>query len=202
MSTRRRARSCIFVWFLVLSVPLGLLAGIGGPWWQRMQVLEEQIENRKAQIQRYQARIAALPQLRALLKQERSNQLFKTFYYRAKTPALAGAQLQRSLQQMVSDAGARLINTQFLPARKKEQPPRVHIRTQIQGDTRALRDLLLAIENAKPFLFIDQMSVRSSARRVSSRRTLGKRRRAAERKIQWQLTVRLDLFGYVLENAQ
>ncbi len=199
---RHRALSCLFVWLLVLSVPLGLLAGIGLPWWQRMQALEEQIDSRKDRIQRYQNLIASLPQLRAILKQERSNQQFKTFYYRAQTAALAGAQLQRTLQKMVSDTGARLINTQFLPAQKEEQPPRVHIRTQIQGDTQALRNLLLAIENAKPFLFIDQMSVRSSARRVAQRRTARNRRTAKKPKLQWQLTIRLDLFGYALENTR
>jgi general secretion pathway protein M len=100
---------------------------------------------------------------------------------------------------MARDAGARVINAQFLPAGADEQPPRVRIRTQLQGKTESLLDLLFEVEQARPFLFVDQMSVRSTARRATRtvRRTRG-RRRPIRTRPQDQLTIRLDVFGYAL----
>jgi general secretion pathway protein M len=142
--------------------------------------------------------------MRAELDKERSNEDFKAFYYDAETPALAGAELQRELQDMVRAAGARLINTQFLPAGADEQPPRVRIRAQFQGTTESLLDVIYRIEQARPFLFVDQLSVRASARRVERPNSRVRGRRAPVRNVepQGQLTVRLDVFGYALGGGQ
>jgi general secretion pathway protein M len=106
---------------------------------------------------------------------------------------------------MVRESGARLINAQFLPAGAEEQPPRVRIRTQFQGETEALLDVLLQIEQARPFLFVDQISVRASARRAAvrpNRRLRGRRAPPSARQNQGQLTIRLDVFGYALGGNQ
>lgn len=196
----RKRLSCLLAWLAAVLLPLGTLLGIGIPWWERTQDLDRQIDTREEQIFRYRRLITSLPQLKTELEQERSNEEFKAFYYEAETPALAGAQLQRELKELVSGAEARLINAQFLPAGAEEQPPRVHIRTQLQGKTDALLDLLFEIEQARPFLFVDQMSVRSSTRRRSTR---SRRRRArTNARSQGELTIRLDVFGYSLGGKQ
>jgi general secretion pathway protein M len=102
---------------------------------------------------------------------------------------------------MVKASGGRLVSTQILPPPEDEQPPKVQVRAQIQGTTDVLLDVLYEIEKARPFLFVDQMSVRSTSRpRVAANpRARGRQRhRSVRRKSQGLLTVRLDVFGYAL----
>ena len=194
---------CILVWGLTLLIPLTLIVVVGWPWLERLGDLNQTISSGEDRLARYQRLIATLPGLRAELEQVRSNEDVKAFYYDAATPQLAGAQLQRELQDMVKAAGARLISTQILPAKEDEQPPRVSIRTQIQGETDALLDVLYRVEHARPFLFVDQLSVRATARRTLSRNPRVRARRApAGGRSEAQLTVRLDLFGYALGDGQ
>jgi len=205
MSARSRDRlSCALAWGLALLVPLLLLASVALPWSQRMHELDEQLARGADQLERYQRLVATLPSLRAELEREQANDDFKAFYFDAETPALAGARLQSEVQEVVRSAGARPISTQILPVDKDEQPPRVRIRTQLQGTTEELLDVLYRIEEARPFLFVDQMSIRSTTPRAAPVRRNSRRvvRRSRSQAQVGQLTVRLDIFGYSLGAGQ
>ena len=197
--------ACILAWAAAILIPLALIVGIGWPWLERVSDLDGEIESLTDQTARYHRLLQTLPGLQAELEQVRSNEDVKAFYFDAKTPALAGAQLQREVQEMVKTSGGRLVSTQILPPPQEELPPRVRVRAQIQGKTDALLDLLYQIEQARPFLFVDQISVRSTSRRTSgarSTRLRGRQRhRSVRRQPQGQLTVRLDVFGYALGEA-
>ena len=188
---------CTLVWLVVFLVPLGVMLSIGIPWYHRMTDLDGQIEVAGDQIQRYQRLLATIPRLRAELERERNNEEVKAYYFDAPTEALAGAQLQSTVQGMVQTAGAKLVNSQFLPAEAKDQPPRIALRVQIQGDTNALLDILYDIEHARPFLFVDQLSVRSTTRRDRRRN-----RQDPQPQLQQELTIRVDIFGYALGGAK
>jgi len=196
--------SCVLAWGLALLVPLLLVASVALPWSQRLQSLDEQLERGNDQLQRYQRLVATLPGLRAELEREQANDDFKAFYFDAETPALAGARLQSEVQEVVRAAGARPISTQILPVDKDEQPPRVRIRTQLQGTTEELLDVLYRIEEARPFLFVDQMSIRSTTPRAPPARRNSRRVvRGRQSQVQvGELTVRLDIFGYSLGAGQ
>ncbi len=187
---------CIGAWSAALLLPSLLILAVALPWWQRLQVLDADYARGLDQLVRYQRLVATLPALRAALAREQANDDFKAFYFDAETPALAGARLQSEVQEMVRGVGARPISTQILPIDEEEQPQRVRIRTQLQGTTEELLDLLYRIERARPFLFVDQMSIRSTTPRASTAR-----RRLSRRDINREvgmLTVRLDIFGYIL----
>ena len=205
MSARRPDRlTCALAWGLALLIPLLLVLSVALPWRQRVQVLDEQLARGTDQLQRYQRLMGTLPVLRAELAREQANDDFKAFYFDAETPALAGARLQSEVQEVVRAAGARPISTQILPVDKDEQPPRVRIRTQLQGTTGELLDVLYRIEEARPFLFVDQMSIRSTTPRAAPVRRNSRRavRRSRSQAQVGQLTVRLDIFGYSLGTAQ
>jgi general secretion pathway protein M len=196
---------CVLVWLGLLLVPLTLLLAVALPWWQRSAALDAGIATTRDQLNRYQRLVASLPALRAELAREQANDDFKAFYFDAATPALAGAQLQRDVQEMVRDAGGRPISAQVLPVDAEETPPRIRVRIQMQGTTDQLLEVLYRVEEARPFLFVDQMSIRSTTPRASpaSRRMV--RRSVRRPRVQQQvgqLTVRLDIFGYVLGPGQ
>lgn len=205
MSDRTDKRACILAWSAALVIPAAIVFLLGWPWLTHVGDLEQEIESLDDQTARYQRLLQTLPGLQAELDQARSNEDVKGFYFDAKTPALAGAQLQREVQEMVRSSGGRIVSTQLLPSAADEQPPKVRVRAQIQGETEALLDVLYQLEQARPFLFVDQMSVRSTARRTLANRdsrVRGRQRhRSVRRQPQGQLTVRLDVFGYALGEA-
>ncbi len=184
---------CALVWLLLVMVPLLLLAGILLPWTSQIAELNERIATGENQLARYRRLLQTLPGLQAELEQVRSNDAFKAFYFSASTPALAGAQLQSQVQTIVTAAKGSLVSTQLLPEEKSENPPRVRVRTQIQGSTETLLDVLHQIEQARPFLFVEQLSIRSSARP-----DLPDGPRRMPRSPTGELTVRLDIFGFAL----
>jgi general secretion pathway protein M len=197
-----RSPFCILGWLALVLVPVALLTAIATPVLVRMDRLDTAIEDRRGELTRYRRLIATLPTLKAELDQVKSNEDFKAFYFEAPTPALAGAELQGKVQEIVTAAGGRLISTQLLPEAKDERPRRVSIRAQIQGATDTLMDILYEIEQARPFLFVDQLSVRSSARADLPGSTA--RGRASRLRVNpsGELTVRLDIFGYALGGDQ
>ncbi|MCU0832880.1 MAG: type II secretion system protein GspM [Chromatiaceae bacterium] len=195
--TAGRARCLLLLAPLVL-IPALVLTAVLGPWASAISELDAEIATRQDQSQRYQRLLATLPGMRAELDRVLANQELKAFYFDAQTSALAGAQLQREVQEMVQTAGGRLISTQILPSAAAEQPQRVSIRAQLQGDVETLLEVLHRIEQARPFLFVDQISVRATQRRTV-RRSAARGAPAAQQ--EGQLTVRLDVFGYALGQA-
>jgi general secretion pathway protein M len=190
---------CILSWVVLLAAPLLLVGALALSWGGQMAGLSARIADSEDQLARYRRMIGTLPDLRAELERVRANESFKAFYFDAPTPALAGAELQRQVQDIVSAANGRLISTQILPGPPEESPPRVRVRTQIQGSTEALLDVLYNLEQARPFLFVDQVSVRSSAR--PQQPAADPRGRAIRRppvNPAGELTIRLDIFGFTL----
>ena len=189
---------CLLILAPVVLIPALLIIAVVGPWARAMTELDDEIASRADQVLRYERLIATLPGMRAELDQVLANQELKAFYFDAQTSALAGAQLQREVQDMVQTAGGRLISTQILPSAAAEQPQRVNIRAQLQGDVETLLEVLHRIEQARPFLFVDQISVRATQRRTVRR---ARARGASASQQEGQLTVRLDVFGYALGQA-
>jgi general secretion pathway protein M len=190
---------CALVWIVVVMVPLTLLAGILIPWADELASLDQRMATSEEQLTRYRRLVQTLPSLKDELERVRKNEAFKEFYFKAPTPSLAGAQLQSQVQEIVMAAKGRLVSTQLLPEDKNQDPPRVRVRTQIQGTTEALLDVLLQIEQARPFLFVEQISVRSSARpQLPTQNARGGMMRRAPTNPAGELTVRLDIFGFAL----
>jgi len=203
-ASNRSRRFCVVVWAGLLLLPVILIAAVLWPWFDRVRGLNEEIEGNIDQVQRYQRVLATLPALRAELQQVKANEQLKAFYFDAPTPALAGAALQRRLQEIVQQGEGRLISTQLLPARADDGqgPQQVRVRAQLQGTTETLLDVLFEIEGARPFMFVDQLSVRSAARRTQSASVRRRVRRAPANREHGELTVRLDVFGFSLGGAQ
>lgn len=190
---------CILTLSLLVILPLAAVTGLAASWMSTMGRLSTEIADREDQLARFRRMVLTLPELRAELDRVRADESFKSFYFDAPTAALAGAELQRLAQEMVTAANGRLLSTQILPEIPDERPPRVRMRTQIQGTTETLLEVLYALEQTRPFLFVDQISVRSSARPAEPERDpRGRtfRRRAGDPTT--ELTIRLDIFGFTL----
>jgi general secretion pathway protein M len=81
-------------------------------------------------------------------------------YISRDTPALASADLQSLIKETVNTAGGELISTQVVPEQKEEQLTRIAVRVRMNGSTRVLREVLYAVETAKPILWVDNVNLR------------------------------------------
>lgn len=187
----------------MLLLPTLLTAAVVTPWARQAAELDEAIAVERGKIKRLHSLLAELPVLEAELERERNNDETKAFYFDAPTEALASARLQSELQQMVEAAGGQLTSRQILPADTDEQPPKIRVRVRLRAETPALRDLLYAIETARPFMFVDQLSIRSLSRSTSTRSSSRARRgRLRANSNTGEIDVRqLEVFGYWLGEA-
>ncbi|PQJ96574.1 general secretion pathway protein GspM [Chromatium okenii] len=197
MSIRYR---CAAIWTLVLLLVLALGAGLVLPWITQIAELDQRIATSSEQLMRYQRLVQTLPAIKAELAQAQNHEAVEAFYFKAPTAALIGAQLQTQVQEIVAAAEGRLISTQLLPEDKNQTPPQVRVRTQIQGTMNTLREVLERLAQAQPLLFVEQLSVRSSAR-AEPVRPVGRAPRQGmmpPTNPAGELTLQLDILGFVL----
>ncbi|MCF7993811.1 MAG: type II secretion system protein M [Chromatiaceae bacterium] len=185
----------------MLLLPLIVVALVAEMWLRQISDMDNGIQADAERLERYQRLVATLPNLRVAITDAQSNDSFKIYYFDADTQPIAGAQVQREVQDMIRQAGARPVSAQVLPGNDQEVPPRVRLRVQFQCTTDQLFDLLYRAESARPFLIVDQMSIRSQAR-SGQQVNLNRRRQSPIADNQELLTVRLDLFGYFMSSVK
>jgi general secretion pathway protein M len=77
------------------------------------------------------------------------------------TPGIAGAALQRQINDHVSAAGGQASSLQLLPPRASGSTTRLALGFAMRIDIGGLRDVLHAIETGEPLLFVDDIAIRT-----------------------------------------
>ena len=101
--------------------------------------------------------------------------------------SIAAAQLQNRLKTVVDSVKGDLRSTQVLPSREEGNFRRITVRGQISLDLAALQRVVYELEAASPYLFLDNVEIRT-------RSALRRRDRVKDDPL---LDVRLDLSGYM-----
>jgi len=162
------------------------------PWIERDRRYTQEIQRLTDQVERYRRMAATLPGLQATQGKVADDPAIGSFYLAGQTANLAAADLQNRLKQMVEGSGGTLVSAQLLPAHEQGGSQMVSVSLRLNCTTEALFDILYKIENARPLLFVDTLSVREQRRR-SARPA---RQTQPEEAIR-DLSVRLDVFGYL-----
>ena len=115
--------------------------------------------------------------------------------------AIASANLREFVSDIVKKSGGVLVSTQEYDAQSLDIASAVGLRVQFNGETEHFFNLLYELETARPLVFIDKMTVTSSTARKNLRNSRLKRRRLsrASRSSRMSLTVRMDIFGYLIK---
>ena len=141
---------------LALSLLILALAGMVGlaaaPYLRLASLSEETAESRQllAVLEARMARQSAsggAPGPNALMLQ-------------GETAGIAGAALQRQVNDQVNAAGGQASTIQLLPAREANGTTRLALGLAMRIDIDGLRDVLHAIETGQPLLFIDDIAIR------------------------------------------
>jgi len=124
--------------------------------------------------------------LRAELAHLKEHQASAVGFMQGSNPSLAAADLQNRIKSSVEAARGELRSTQILPARDEGAFRRISIRGQIAVNMAALQRVFYDLESATPFLFLDNVEIRSRPAR-----------RSTSPDDDPVLEVRFDLYGYM-----
>jgi general secretion pathway protein M len=85
----------------------------------------------------------------------------RKFFLRPGAPALSAAEAQEAMRNIVEANGGRLITMQAPTSREEGRYRQISVNVQLTANIFALRKILHAIENNVPYLFVDNLTVRS-----------------------------------------
>lgn len=180
---------------LAVAILLGLIAalwfGVAAPVTERMLAYRETIEQAEEQLPRLRRLAASAPMLQAQLAQLKRDPRARTRLLAGTNESLAGADLQRRVNQIALQNGAVIRSTQPLPAQDEQGFRRIAIRIAMEGDTAALQKIFYTLESSSTLLFIDGVQIRS--------RSAGRLLRSTNVNVARDdtLAVRFDLSGYM-----
>lgn len=110
-------------------------------------------------------------------------------YLEGASETLAGAGLRERLQAILERHGGQLQSSQTLPLSGGEGVRKVTLRVALTLPIESLFGILYDIESGTPYLFVDHLDIKARVRR---------RRRQQDQAQVLPLTVRFDLYGYLL----
>jgi len=175
--------------FLALAVLLAIGIPAAAFWWFN-RYYSERLEDLSGQLARYQRIAAARPTAARDLELMRTHDP-KRFFLRTGAAALSAAEAQEALRQVVEANGGRLITMQAPNTRIEGRYRQVTVNVQLTANVLALRRILGAIESRTPYLFVDNLMVRSQ---VPSNFKPGPGSEP-------EMFVQFDVSGYSLEGA-
>lgn len=140
----------VFVAAAALAVPLYLVN----------RHYDEQLELLGDRYQRYQRVVASREELSARAAELRDLNA-RRFYLKNASPALAAGEIQEMGKAFVEASGARLISMQIQQPKDEGRYRRIGVTAMVMGNVAAIQGVLRAIESNEPYLFIDNLRVRS-----------------------------------------
>lgn len=151
---------------LALTILAALVMVIGGLVWLPFAILHGQdteiarLDERTVELEaRLRGREQLLAEQRLL---ERASQADQTLA-QADTPALAGAELQRVLTELVAAGGGALESVQVLEPVQRLPFVQISIRLSFTSTIEALRQFLYAVERHAPVLLVHDLAITEAA---------------------------------------
>lgn len=191
-----RLRQAFAVLILLLLIGLALWLVIA-PLASRYQSDEEVIAGLEQRLGVYQRMIDELPTQEARLAELKRESPLGRLVFAESRPALASAELQQQIGQLIGQVGAQVISTQIL---SREEPdaalPAVGLKVHLRGENEQLVRLLYELASHEPLLLVENIVVLSNPR-VDMQRL----RRAADLRAVPSLDVTFDLKGFIAQEA-
>jgi len=152
-------------------------------------VLGQSVEDKRSQVIRFRNLAANHDQLTSRLVQLKRRSSAKVFYVTGATPALASANMQQHLKQIIGSVGGERISTQLLPQSTKDTPLAAVLQVHLRADVSTLLQILYRLENGQPMFFLDDLTIKARPLRSAAQA-------AQPANI---LDVRFNLTGYLQE---
>ncbi|MEJ2618954.1 MAG: type II secretion system protein GspM [Candidatus Thiodiazotropha sp.] len=176
---------------LILVIALSLFAVIY-PLWTLNNYYDEKISSHQHQIQLYQRISSQADHYQAEAARLKRLRQSDRRYLQSETDSLAKAELQRRVKQVISSNNGEILSTQIVGNDQEDGFSRVAIRVRMKSTLENSVSIFHQLESKKPFLFVDEIVVRS--------RPVARRRLPANKKIKQileLLDIDFELVGYM-----
>jgi len=161
------------------------------PLWAVNRHYLDTIDGLDNRLQILQRTASAGSGLRSQHEQMKRSLASNRHYLKSTSEALAAANLQGIIKRIAGSKSMEVLSTQILPASEEAGFTRVALKVRMRGRLDNTVMVFHALETGQPYLFLDNISIRSHARRRIGKMKVG----------QNLLNVDFDLIGYMLQQS-
>jgi general secretion pathway protein M len=172
---------------LLFAAVAGPMVGIVMPMLDAYRDAQQQLDQVRVLLRHAEAAAGKREGLKATLAKLKQSSDADGGFLNGANDSLAAAQIQSRLKTVLDSAQGELKSTQILPGKKEGNLTRVGVRVQMAGSIGAAQRVLHAIESGTPFLFTENVEIRTrpSVRSAGPRRDEG------------TLDMRFDAYGFI-----
>jgi general secretion pathway protein M len=145
---------------LLIAAVVVAVAAVATPIWLLHSQYDVALADNAGKYDRYRRIAATRPELAKQLEAMRAKDTRK-FFLRRGAAALSAAEAQEAIRSLVEQSGGRLITMQAPTSRDEGRYRQVSVNVQLTANIFALRKILHTIESNTPYLFIDNLQVRT-----------------------------------------
>ena len=157
------------------------------PLWAVNRHYQDTIEQLDRRLQILQRSAASGGELRSQHEQLKRSLVNNRQYLKSTSEAVAAANLQGIVTRIAQSKSMEVLSTQILPSTEEAGFTRVTLNVRMRGELADMVGLFHALESGQPYLFIDNLSIRS----------FSQLRRGNQ--VGQQLNVDFDLSAYMLQ---
>lgn len=144
---------------LVVAI-VAAIAAVAVPVWLRHRHYDIAMQESLDKLDRYRRISSTRPEVARQLEAMRGKESRK-FFLRSGAAAFSAAEAQEAVRAIVEANGGRLITMQAPSSRDEGRYRQVTVNVQLTANIFALRKIISTIEGNTPFLFVDNMMIRS-----------------------------------------
>jgi general secretion pathway protein M len=145
---------------LLVAVVVACVLAVALPAWMLHRHYDVALEENFGKLERFRRIASTRPEVTRQLEAMRGKETRK-FFLRSGAAAFSAAEAQEALRAIVESNGGRLITMQAPSSREEGRYRQVTVNVQLTANIFALRKILSAIETNTPFLFVENLMVRS-----------------------------------------
>jgi general secretion pathway protein M len=145
---------------LLVAAVAAVIAAVAIPFWMLNRHYDAALEDASGRLERYRRIATTRPDVARQLEAIRAKESRK-FFLRSGATAMSAAEAQEALRTIVEANGGRLITMQAPIVKDEGRYRQITVNVQLTANIFALRKILNAIDNNTPYLFIDNLMVRS-----------------------------------------
>jgi len=180
--------AALLLLFLVIAMSV---AAIAVPWWLLHKRYDDALEDAVSKIERY-SRIAGMREGLQQMAVEIKALEGRNHFLKSASPALAASELQEYVTRILEEHGGKLSSIQILSHKDEGEYRQVGVSLQLNAPIGAVKAILYALESARPYLFVDNLSIRAQS--------VGMPRGGEV--ADPELFVQFDVSGYALRSTQ
>jgi general secretion pathway protein M len=145
---------------LLAAAVIAVVAAVALPMWLLHRHYDAALTDSLGKLDRYGRIAGTRPGIAKQLDAMRTKET-RRFFLRSGAAALSAAEAQEAVRALIEGSGGRLITMQAPVSKDEGRYRQITVNVQLTANIQALRKILHAIENNVPYLFVDNLTVRS-----------------------------------------